>query len=179
MTELLCREPHVISTGIALLADAAERQAARVTRVAWAPPMDGAEDNLLTVLADPRRAGANAAATERMFAARAHLIDVLPAQEALGLRPGEFLHAGPPITWDRASGPLRGALMGAAVFEGLAVDPDAAAGMADSGEFALTPRAPGPGRTTRRYEPSAWVSAEEHGRLPAPSGPKRRTKGLG
>ncbi len=48
-----------------------------------------------------------------------------PAGEALGLGRGEFLHAGPPITWERASGPLRGALTGAAIFEGLTGDADA------------------------------------------------------
>src|SRR5215470_12320885 len=120
MTGLLRREPHVISAGLGLLADAAEWQAARVTRVDWAPPMAGTEEDVVAVLADPRRAAANALAVERMLAVRAQLVDVLAARDALGLRPGEFLHAGPPIGWDRASGPLRGALMGAAVFEGLA-----------------------------------------------------------
>ena len=46
-----------------------------------------------------------------------------PPPQALGLRPGEFCHAGPPINWDRASGPLRGALIGAMLFEGLADSP--------------------------------------------------------
>ena len=159
MTDLLRREPHVISAGLGLLADAAEWQAARVTRVDWTPPMAGIEEDLVTVLADPRRAAANALAVERMFAARAQLVDVLPARDALGLRPGQFLHAGPPIGWDRASGPLRGALMGAAVFEGLAADPDAAAGMAERGEFALAPchsrRAVGP--MAGVVSPSMWV----------------------
>ena len=41
-----------------------------------------------------------------------------PAREVLGLPPGEFLHAGPPITWERASGPMRGALIGAMLLEG-------------------------------------------------------------
>src|SRR5262249_35390490 len=130
MTGLLGGEPHVISAGLGLLADAAAGQAARVTRVDWAPPMAGTEEDLVTVLADPRRAAANALAVERMLAARAQLVDMLPARDALGLRPGQFLHAGPPIGWDRASGPLRGALMGAAVFAGPAPAPDAPAGMA-------------------------------------------------
>ncbi len=159
MTDLLRREPHVISAGLGLLADAAEWQAARVTRVDWTPPMAGVEEDLVTVLADPRRAAANALAVERMFAARAQLVDVLPARDALGLRPGQFLHAGPPIGWDRASGPLRGALMGAAVFEGLAAGPEAAAGMAERGEFALVPcharRAVGP--MAGVVSPSMWV----------------------
>src|SRR5690348_9490747 len=159
MTGLLGREPHVISAGLGLLADAAEWQAARVTRVDWMPPMAGTEEDLVAVLADPRRAAANELAVERMFAARAQLVDVLPARDALGLRPGQFLHAGPPIGWDRASGPLRGALMGAAVFEDLAADPDAAAGMAERSEFSLAPchsrRAVGP--MAGVVSPSMWV----------------------
>jgi hypothetical protein len=126
MTDLLRREPHVIAAGIGLLADAAARQAGQVTNVDWAPPMAGTETDLGTVLADPRRAAANSLAVQRMLAVRAQLVDVVQAGPALGLGPGEFLHAGPPISWDRASGPLRGALMGAAVFEGLVSDPDAA-----------------------------------------------------
>ena len=55
-----------------------------------------------------------------MLAAGAELVDVRPASEALALEKGSFLHAGPPIGWDRASGPLRGALIGATVYEGLA-----------------------------------------------------------
>src|SRR5712691_2989821 len=115
---------QVISAGLSLLADSAARQGAAVARVDWAPPMTGTEQDLVTVLADPRRDQANALALERMFGTRAQLVDVVQAQTALGLGPGEFLHAGPPITWDRASGPLRGALKGAAVFEGLVGDPD-------------------------------------------------------
>ena len=119
-----------------------------MTRVDWAPPMAGTEADLATVLADPRRAAANALAVARMLAVRAQLVDVLPGREALGLRPGEFLHAGPPISWDRASGPLRGALMGAAVFEGLADDPGgSAAALAERG--AVRARAVPPPRRGR------------------------------
>ncbi|MFC6342354.1 DUF1116 domain-containing protein, partial [Nocardioides hankookensis] len=51
----------------------------------------------------------------------------------LGLQPGEFLHAGPPITWDRASGPLRGGLMAGAALEGLVDDPEDAVALFESG----------------------------------------------
>jgi len=123
VTEILRREPHVIASGVSLLADAAASQGARVTRVDWAPPMAGTDGDLAAVLADPWRHAANQEAVARMLAVRATLVDVVPAGPALGLARGEFLHAGPPIDWDRASGPLRGALAGAAVFEGLADDP--------------------------------------------------------
>jgi hypothetical protein len=126
VTDLLRREPRVISAGLGLLADAVTQQSAPVIRVDWAPPMPGTAGDLAVVLADPRRTEANALAVTRMLGCRAHLVDVLPASTALRLRPGEFLHAGPPVDWDRASGPLRGALMGAALFEGLTTDPDSA-----------------------------------------------------
>jgi hypothetical protein len=127
--DLLAGPPSVITAGAELLASALRDQATIVTEVEFRPPVtEPAVDPaavvpaLNAVLADPRRAAANADAAARMLAVRAVLVDVLPAAEALGMRPGEFFHAGPPITWDRASGPLRGALIGAMVFEGLACD---------------------------------------------------------
>jgi hypothetical protein len=159
MTELLRREPHVIAAGIDLLADSAARQAARLTKVAWAPPMPGTEADLAAVLADPRRAVANALAVQRMLGVRAQLVDVVQAGPALGLAPGEFLHAGPPITWERASGPMRGALMGAAVFEDLMSDPDSAADESELGIVGLEPchhrGAVGP--MAGVVSPSMWV----------------------
>jgi hypothetical protein len=139
VSELLRREPHIISAGLRLLADAAREQAARVTLVDWAPPMAGTEDDLVPVLSDPRRSAANALAVQRMLGVRAHLVDVVPAHTALDLQPGEFLHAGPPVSWERAAGPLRGALMGAAVFEGLAGSPEAAAQLGERGSLELAP----------------------------------------
>jgi hypothetical protein len=123
----------VVGVGLDLLADAVESQAADVTRVDWRPPLPGTENDLASVALDPLRPGANALALERMLAVRARLVDVVPAHEALGLEAGHFLHAGPPITWDRASGPLRGALMGAAVLEGLVDTPDEAAALFEGG----------------------------------------------
>jgi hypothetical protein len=65
------------------------------------------------------------------------LVDVRPASDVLGLQPGEFLHAGPPISWQRASGPLRGALMGGAALEGLVDDPEQAPDLFAAGRFSL------------------------------------------
>jgi hypothetical protein len=129
MTETgLLHEPvHVVAAGAGLLADALRAQAVPVTEVDWRPPMTGTEADLATVLGDPRREAANATAIGRMLRAGARLVDVRPASEALDLTPGTFLHAGPPLDWERASGPMRGALLGAAMFEGLADSPEHAA----------------------------------------------------
>jgi hypothetical protein len=50
-----------------------------------------------------------------------------------------ILHAGPPIDWADMSGPLRGAVIGAAVYEGLASDREDAARRAAAGEFEFGP----------------------------------------
>jgi hypothetical protein len=123
---LLSREPKIVATGTPLLAEALAQQAVPVEAVDWRPPPADVADALATVLGDPRHAAANAVAVERMMASRPHLVDVRPAGELLGLEAGTFFHAGPPLTWDRASGPMRGALIGAMLAEGLAPGPEAA-----------------------------------------------------
>lgn len=123
----------VVNVGADLLADAAAGQAVDVTRVDWQPPMAGTAADLATVAADPLRAAANQRALAAVLGVTATLVDVVPASEALGLEAGQFLHAGPPIAWERASGPLRGALMGAAALEGLVDDPEDAVALFESG----------------------------------------------
>ncbi len=139
--DLLAGPPSVITAGIDLLADALRAQAVEVTTVDFRPPVTEPSADptavaaaLATVLADPRREPANALAAGRMLAVRAALVDVVPARDALQMQPGEFFHAGPPIGWDRASGPLRGALIGAMLFEGLATDAAEAEAKLEAGD---------------------------------------------
>jgi hypothetical protein len=118
----------VTAAGVEVLSRALQDQAVPVRQVAWRPPADGpgSAAALAAVLGDPRLVDANHTALGRLLAAGAELVDVLPAAQALGLEPGTFLHAGPPIEWERASGPLRGALIGAMLLDGLATDPEQA-----------------------------------------------------
>ncbi len=60
--------------------------------------------------------------------------DVVP-----GMHKKLVLHAGPPITWDRMSGPLRGAVIGGLIYEGLAQTPEEAEKLAASGEIEYDP----------------------------------------
>ena len=59
----------------------------------------------------------------RMTAAGADLVDVRPAREALGSRARHVPARGPAHQFDRASGPLKGALIGAMLFEGSPTPP--------------------------------------------------------
>jgi hypothetical protein len=57
---------------------------------------------------------ANQTAVERMMSARPILTGVETARSVIpGMKDNLLLHAGPPIEWDRMSGPLRGAVIGA------------------------------------------------------------------
>ena len=83
---------------------------------------------------------ANQQAIERMFAGEPVLVDVIPAAEAIPqLKDRMILHAGPPVEWGRMCGPMRGAIMGIAVFEGWADDLDDAEVKAAAGEFEFHP----------------------------------------
>jgi hypothetical protein len=83
---------------------------------------------------------ANAEAVQRILSADPVLIDVVRAGDVLpGLTAKTILHAGPPIGWDRMCGPMRGAVMGIAVFEGWARDLAEAESLAAAGAFTFAP----------------------------------------
>ncbi len=83
---------------------------------------------------------ANQKAVEAMMNSRPVLTGLTTAQEAIPqMRENLILHAGPPIEWERMSGPLRGAVIGALIFEGLAENEDQAVGMAEAGEVDFEP----------------------------------------
>ena len=139
MADLLGSEPQIVTTGVSLFADALAAQGTAPLRVDWRPPA-GAADALASIALDGRVADANATAVDRVQTARPHLVDIHPARDAIdGFDHGMLLHAGPPIDWADASGPLRGAIIGALLYEGWADDPDAAVARAERGDITLAP----------------------------------------
>lgn len=78
---------------------------------------------------------ANQTAVERLMSARPILKAVATAKDVIpGMKDNLFLHAGPPIEWVRMSGPLRGAIIGAMLFEGIAKTEAEATAMVERGE---------------------------------------------
>lgn len=69
-------------------------------------------------------AQANAAVIEQIRRARPHWLDVQPASSLISeLNEGKtLLHAGPPMRWQEMTGPMKGACVGACLFEGWAKD---------------------------------------------------------
>jgi hypothetical protein len=82
----------------------------------------------------------NTTAVERMMSARPVLTGVATARDVIpGMKDNLLLHAGPPIEWEQMSGPMRGAVIGGLIFEGLVEDETAAVGMVKTGEIEFSP----------------------------------------
>lgn len=83
---------------------------------------------------------ANQTALNNLMEARPILKGVATAGDVIpGMRANLLLHAGPPIEWARMSGPLRGAMIGAMLFEGLAKTEAEAVALAERGEVQFEP----------------------------------------
>jgi hypothetical protein len=79
---------------------------------------------------------ANLEALNRLQMAQPTLIGIGTAGEDIpGMDQKTILHAGPPIEWARMSGPLRGAVVGGLIYEGLASNEAEATALAESGEI--------------------------------------------
>ncbi|MGF1598444.1 MAG: DUF1116 domain-containing protein [Acidimicrobiales bacterium] len=135
----LLAQPTVVTVGVPILADALRRQAVDVTDVDWKPPPEDLGPALDRIAADPRRPAANRRAVNAMMEARPRLVGIGLAADDLGLGRRQFLHSGPPIDWEQASGPLRGALIGALLFEGEADTPEEAEAICAAGGIELAP----------------------------------------
>lgn len=83
---------------------------------------------------------ANAEAARRLKAARPKLVDIAPLAEIVpALHPRLILHAGPPVSWEKMCGPVRGAVCGALVLEGQAKDTAEAEKLCAAGEVEFAP----------------------------------------
>src|SRR2546427_13077240 len=83
---------------------------------------------------------ANQLAVKRILDSQPILVGIATAAEMIpGMRRNLILHAGPPITWDRMSGPLRGAVIGGAVFGGLAPGETRAGGLVGREQVEVAP----------------------------------------
>ncbi len=79
---------------------------------------------------------ANAEAVRRMKLASPVVIGVGKAKDHIpDMRENLVLHAGPPITWKEASGAMKGAIIGAMLFEGLASGKEHAIERLEKGEI--------------------------------------------
>lgn len=140
LLEALAGDVRVACAGLDAFEESLRRQGLRPAAVRARPPADDATAAEVAEAAlSEHLHRANLAAVERIVSCRPQLVGIEPAAGAVGLERGVFLHAGPPIEWADASGPLRGALAGAAVLEELADSPHQAAARFEAGDFRIEP----------------------------------------
>lgn len=139
LAALLSGPPTVLTAGVELFESSLRGQGVEVIATDWRPPAIDLAAELAAVVGDPRVEAANAKAVERITAAEPHWVGITSARDAVGIERGQFLHAGPPITWERASGPMRGALIAAMLYEGMADTPEQAEAIGERGALELAP----------------------------------------
>lgn len=128
----------LINVGLYSFYESMRAQGADVVHVDWRPPAGGDPElaRLLTKLERPEIDEANRKAVAKILAAKPMLIDVKTAKDVIpGMAGRMILHSGPPIDWERMSGPMKGAVWGALIYEGLAKDWKEADELVKSGEI--------------------------------------------
>ncbi len=139
MQRLLAGPLRVINVGLSGFARELAANGVPVAQVDWRPPSK--YQDLVTRLEQPAIDEANAETLRRMLAADPVLVGVRRAGELIRELDADrlVLHAGPPLTWERMCGPLRGAICGALVFEGWAADLAAAERLVEAGGVRFAP----------------------------------------
>ncbi len=145
INELFGKQLNVINMGLESFADNLVREGTTATQVAWKPPAGGNRETALlldrleeTSAADT--AAANEEAASRILKGKPTLVDIGIAGEVIpGMKKNMVLHAGPPVTWERMCGPVKGAVIGGLLFEGLAKSREEAERLAASGEIQFEP----------------------------------------
>ncbi len=128
----------IVNVGTPHFAESLKAQGADVTHLDWQPPAGGnpALAAALEKLSTPEVDEANRKAVEIILNGHPVLVGVSTAGEFVpGMTRTTILHSGPPNKWETMSGPQRGAVMGALIFEGLASTPEEAERLAASGEI--------------------------------------------
>ena len=139
--DLFKKELKVVNIGLSSFKESLDDVGAASVQVDWRPPMD-VSDASRRIIAEHASAIETANATVMDIILRgmpelvglARAIDVIP-----GMTPDLILHAGPPITWDRMCGPMRGAVIGGLIYEGKASTPSEAEKLAASDAVTYAP----------------------------------------
>lgn len=137
--DLFGKPVTVVNIGLQTFAESARAQGVEVVDVDFRPS-PYAVPRLMHTRAGVDIEAANVEAVRRIVSGKATLIGLGIAYEVVpGMRDKMILHAGPPISWERMCGPVRGAVMGACLYEGWASTPEEAAQLAASGALAFEP----------------------------------------
>jgi len=141
INELFNKNLKVVNTGIGSFKENLENAGAEAVQVDWKPPVD-VDPKVLEIINSKKEVidEANKKALEIVLKGKPNLVGMDIALNVIpGMKQNLILHSGPPITWERMSGPTRGAIIGALIYEGMAQNPEEAEKLAASGEIEYAP----------------------------------------
>ena len=132
---------QVVNVGIESFRDACEKNGAPAIQVEWRPPVDvGPESEAILAKRAAKIEKANQKVMAIILAGSPKLVGLDVARNVIpGMTEDTILHAGPPITWDRMCGPMRGGVMAGLVYEGRAATIEEAEKLAASGKIKYAP----------------------------------------
>ncbi len=141
MSLLQAQPLKVINVGLESFDAAIRAAGGDSVHVEWRPPAPVGAGVLAVIARHTERIeAANQEAVARLQKAQPVLIDMGVARDLIpGMADDLLLHAGPPITWDRMCGPMRGAMIGAVLYEGGADTPEAAEALLAGGRYRFAP----------------------------------------
>lgn len=139
ISDLFGKPIQVINVGLESMAESLRQQGIQVTQLDWKPSLENVP-YLHTTHSGIDIDEANQEAISRIMRARPVLVGMGLAKDVIpGYHDHLILHAGPPIAWDRMCGPMRGAVMGALIYEGIAKDEEEAKQIAASRTIEYAP----------------------------------------
>ena len=132
---------QVVNLGIESFKEACEKNGAPAVQVDWRPPVEVApESEAILAKRAAQIEKANRKVMEIILAGTPKLVGLDVARNVIpGMTEDTILHAGPPITWDRMCGPMRGGILAGLVYEGRAKTIEEAEKLASSGKIQYAP----------------------------------------
>lgn len=138
---LFTKPLRIINVGLDAFKTTCDAFATPALQLDWRPPVPistQAETRIAKAAAKINRA--NQKVLSIILAGTPRLIGLDLARAVVpGMTPNTILHSGPPITWDRMCGPMRGAIIGGLLYEGRATTPANAEKLAASGKIHFAP----------------------------------------
>jgi len=138
---LFDKDLKVINIGLSSFKDSIEEVNADAVQVDWKPPAQ-MDEKILQILSKNESyiQKQNKKCLDTILNGAPFLIDLERAIDVIpGMKKNMILHAGPPVTWNRMCGPMRGAIIGALMYEGMAVNPEEAEKIAASDKIEYSP----------------------------------------
>lgn len=144
--ELLNTKPRIINVGLQSFNQSIQAFDGKSEQFNWKPRAGGNQKmiKILNALADyeDQINEENQQVMDKIKNAQPFLTDVVPAKAVipeLNEATKTLLHAGPPIAWEAMTGPMKGSVVGAAIFEGWATDENQVTALVEAGEIRFIP----------------------------------------